>query len=804
MPQPGCFRDFVQEPLNARLDLRSPNGGVARNDLRLNFNFTLNEEGANCRRTGWKRLFADHPIGGDKNSDLHDQLLGCVEYYQQFDYVQSHPGGLTGYTYSRFIPAYSVSFPLGVSDYGHYCGYYPDANPNFSLNQLDMDQFVVRWAYIGYPYNPAAPDPTFPCQIDPGDYPGSYYYLRWSHQMPDIEVPALQEGLVGTYTAPYSLTYQVCGSTRYIREGCREAITLIGQVNSENDTRKLVAGTKSRLYVLNERTSNWRIIADGLGGPLNDDNCDCSSRRFIMDRMGGFAFFSNFYDPVLSWSFDAPTTGCNLWSASYIQDLLDLGITRARCICQWNGFLFVANVEQEGTLRPFRIFWSDFNKPLSFFPGAESLAGFSDLEAGESILNISRLGAGLRIFTDRNIYEVVMVGGDLTFNIRKLASGPSNMLKFAYSVANAGDTLYYLSENTVMMLRETDRAPIMVEWIHKAAGAIYNGVDANLLKGFTGLTAFGPINKDACDHAIGYYRQATDEVYFSWPTDDETCPNVSLCLNVRYGGADIIDHGFTAFTEFGPDAKQSVIEWFIDQQLCGWNSFLGDLVKEGLPYFQDFSAFPDPPPYILNATEDPDAALHADSWCSRLGSKTVEDFCQDCAAKLIFIGASAGDKCLKEFDPTIYYRERYTGTEAEASCPETSVGIYVQDGYVSLKQRDLNDYGVKADKLINRVAVDFDALPQTTPNTLYCQVGYAANASCVLWSEAVERDFACMTDQSDAEHAYYHTRPNELANFPFHRRGRYLTERVWISGTGGGGCLTKQTNRLRMAQGVWP
>lgn len=804
MPGPGCYKDFVTTPIIGQLDLRSPSGTLGKDDFRLAYNVTLNEQKNRCRAAGWKKLFADSPFGF-QNQDYHDQLVGCQTYYEEFSGSRSFQGGLVDIAYLYDTPGYTVTHPGSTANYGPFCGYYLDSVPPWSLTPSTLDNYVVRSPFVGYPYFSFPSDPLALCNTgDPFYYPGSYYSLSYSHQDPDEVFAPYKSGPIGLYEASYTEDYTRCGDFLYTRNGCREAITLLGQADSENGSRKLVAGTKSRLVVLNERTGNWKLIADGLGGPFDPpDNCNCSTRRFSMDKMGGYAFFTNNYDPVLEWRYDAPNAGCKLWGADYVDDLLTIGITRARVVCTWQGFLFVANVEQDGIQRPFRIFWSDFNNPTSFIPGAESLAGTTDLGAGETIMAIARLGGGLRIYTDRSIYAVTLVGGDIGFAITEIYSGP-NVLAYAYSLANAGDTHYYMSVDTVYSLRESDRVPVFTQWIDKAAGAIYVGVAQSYLKDFPLLQPFGPVNRAACDQVIGYFRRETNELFFSWPSGTNVCNDHTLRIGLTptYLGSDIIDHGFSAFTEFISDPRMTMREFFIDQQICGWDSFLGELSKEGIPYSMEVADFPNPPSNLLNDTEDPSLPGSPDSWCVRLGNKTLEDFCQDCETSITFIGACASDKTLKEFDPEVFYRERYIDTGETLECPYTVIGTYARDGYTSLLQGDLLDYGVKQDKKITRVILDFVAAEQTTPNILRCAVAYSNNAECPRWSETKEEEFACLSNFTDAEHDFYKTRPSLPALFNFSRRGRYLGYRFWLEGSGGAGCFTQITRKMRMAQGT--
>jgi hypothetical protein len=801
---PSCFKDVPTTPIVGQLDLRSPSGTLAENDFRLLYNVRLAEGKNRCRDSGWKRLFRDSPYGF-KNQDFHDQLLGCQGYYEETVQTFTSGGEVVGSEFINFTPAQTLHFAAQSYSFGTYIGYYPD-EPNISPDSMAMDEFVAWSSHTGLPYfSIPTGDATFYGYTSgsPFYYVESYYDLRYFHQEPDRIISASASEPADVVSPLDSYEYTVCGGALYPRDGCREAITLIGQVNSESGTRKLYVATRSRIATLNERTGNWKLIADGLGGPVTDDNCGCSSRRFLSATLGGFTFFTNNYDPVLQWRYDSPTASCKLWAADYVEDLLTLGITRAKCVVEWKGFFLVGAVEQDGAQRPFRIFWSDFNDPTSFIPGAESLAGFQDFSAGEEIIAMAKLGGGLRVYTNKAIYAASLVGGELVFTFEEIYSGP-NRIAFQYSLANAGDTHYYLSFDSVYRLRESDRSPTMEPWMHKAAGAIYVGVAAEYFKSFALLSPSEPVNLAACDQVIGYYRKETDELFFSWPTGTATCPNLTLRMALRYAGSDLIDYGFTAFAEFNSDTRPSVIDWLVDQQLCNWDSSFAELIKEGIPYSVDLATFPNPPDCLINPTEDPTLPSSENSWCARLGRKTIDDFCAACDDQITFIGASASDKTLKEFDDEIYYREELSDFGAELDCPYTSEATYARNGYTSLAQHDLIDYGVKLEKTIERVVIDFDALDQSTPGQLYVSVAYARNAHCPTWSEVRNKPFSCISDYSDEAAAFYHVRPNEMPVFKFMRRGGFIGLRWYLTGTGSGGCFTKVTRRMRIAQSKWP
>jgi len=135
---------------------------------------------------------------------------------------------------------------------------------------------------------------------------------------------------------------------------------------------------------------------------------------------------------------------------------------------------------------------------------------------------------------------------------------------------------------------------------------------------------------------------------------------------------------------------------------------------------------------------------------------------------------------------------------------------YVLDGYSSMIQQDMNDYGTNVEKTINKVLVDFEAAEQTTPNRLLAQMAYGAQPRCVTWKDIGEQELTCLTEQSAAEHAANNTRPNLTARYNTFYRGRYLAVRIWIDTvegqseiTGGNACLSKMVINARRAQGEW-
>lgn len=607
-------------------------------------------------------------------------------------------------------------------------------------------------------------DEYYGCFTDPVPVDGYYY------------------GDLPIYSDEYSLDY-CAGLT--VREGCREAITLLKQVGGDESNRTLIAATKSRIYASNDYTGNWRIIADGLGGSFSEDQClTCVPRRFSAAQLGNYVAFTNNFDPVIVWRIGDPPAGCNLWGAEEVIDLRVVGLQRAKCIAEFNGFLILGNVQIEGESKSSRIYWSDYNAPLSWIPSDQSLANFHEFGLGERVLRIEPLGKFLFVYTDKAIYQGVFVADpDLVFQFNTIPT--DSPLRYEHSLVNTGRAHIYLADNGVYVVTANDPRPSRYEWMHKSDASIYVGIGDDILVGFEGLDAFGEVNNAACEQVVGGYNQLDEEVWFSWPTDDNACPNMSLVLNLRYEAADLVDHGFTAFANYKPDYRPILRDWLHEEGVCVATE--EDFLKEGLP---NGLAAGDEPPYIWNEDEDPELPSHELSWCVRLGDTTIADLCVACEGAPVFVMADAHDFTLKEGNSDTYYRESYDVDEDS----------YTQDGYYTMLQSDMAHWGVDEEKILKMLAVDYDAIEQEPPSELTCEVSHAAQPRCPIWKSIGERELRCLTDSSAAQHATNNTRPDMAARYQSWYRGRYIGWRIWTGGTGGGVCFSRAVLTMSKAQ----
>jgi len=468
----------------------------------------------------------------------------------------------------------------------------------------------------------------------------------------------------GEGTPVYSTTpgsnVDYCKDIFLLGRQCREAITLLHSFRSVSGRRRLIAGTMSRLYVNNETGGNWRILADGLGGSCHDpSDCTCSPKRFTSAQLGNTVIFCNGIDPVLVWQSDEAPNGCYGWSADYLMDLLALNISTAEVCGVYQGFLFIGDVTADGERIPSRLHWCDYNNPLHWAPGFESLAGFHDFGQGETILVVKPIGGKIRIYTDRAIYDGTIVADDRLFSFQEVYRG-ERIPVYRHGFVNGGDFHMFMGEDTIYIMSEYDREPTPFEWCHLASGAVFRGLPSSWITAIDELDAFPPINDRNCNNIVGGWDGLNEAAWFSWPTGDDQCPSQSLILWPKRRKASLVDHGFTAFVTHQPDQDLQVRDFLASYGLC--DPATGRLEKESVFCSEDYT--PVNYPYLRNATEDPDLPMEPDSFFAQLCNICIEDICQTCDVPSTFIMACAEGQNLVEFTRDSYVREVYIEGES--------------------------------------------------------------------------------------------------------------------------------------------
>jgi hypothetical protein len=772
---PSQYKLIPVRPVSGLFDQRSLPDEIGAGSFTLVKNASVRAIGKRCRRGGWVKLL-DGVNESYNNESLADQLIGEQVYYDSYSAFLSGGGAFDHYAQfyywpSEYVSGYSQVTSDSLNHLGNPYGVLPFA---FTPNAC--------WVYFYYGGPPNAYYRTFCHEGAAGYVVDGYGY--------GPEVPI--------YDPVFGYEYLYCGENPLVRGGCQEAITYLAEFRSPRNFRKLLAGTKSRLYSLNERTGNWRILADGLGGTVDAtlDCTGCSQRRFLSAQLDSILILTNNFDEVLYYFFDdsaLPGDGsnCDLWSARPIPDLQDLNITKVGCVAEHKGFMFYCDVEQDGTYYPHRAIWSDYKNPISVIPTTDSLAGFQDIGSGERILRAESLGDYLYFYTDQAIHRASLVSTAEIWNFEQIYRGPDAM-KFKFSFVNTGDEHFYLSEDKIMVMTLSDANPIEVSWMRPSSPVIFAGINEF-------ETSYGILNNDACDLVTGGYNSVLKELWWSWPTGDNSCPDVSLVFNLtrQQQAADLVDHGFTAFCVYESDRLPTVADWLVELGVCD-RAELPPTIKEGEPASDDVEPTGSPT-CIWNATEDPDLPASADSLCAVLAEKYPEDFCASCSGRKRFVMADAEDRCLKEYADSVFYREQLVN------------GFYVLQAYDSILESGSENLRIDQEKVCKELTAEYAAQPQTSPSTLLAWIGYGAQADCLSWRNIrpVSPDgtvqagveLRCLSDFSASQHQANQTRPGFGASFPTAVRGKFLAYRLVCRGTGGSFCISSiQMNIARAEQ----
>ena len=642
------FKNVTVKPVTGIFDTLSSPDTIGVGNFKVVKNATTRATRNRQRAGGWRRLFADDDPYN--NQDLHDQLLDQQSYYGSYVAHAMGGGNQVGFGYpyqypATVIPGHDV-FPPAA---GPYCpAYYPDYGEGYG-----PDLCSIFYPFVGFPYE-FRPYSYSACNTGyPSYFALPYFYVSCPTFIPEQDIQSYPYGPgFPVYSPEFAYDYVYCQDL-FFRPGCREAITALGELVLSTG-RKLFAATMSRVYEYNQSSGSWRVLADGLGNSgYTNLQCTCNSVRGIFAKFGAYLVYTNNFDPVLIYLLGSDPNECTQQALQPITDLLVLGITRAGGAIEYKGFLFIWDYEESGERQGGSVRWSDFEDPNSFIESDTSLAGFATIAVGETILRAEPLGNWLIFYTDRSIIRCSLVGGEDVFNFENIYEGSQSTgdaLKYKFSLINAGDIHLYLGESDVWAFTQFDTRPVMVPWITKACGMIFNGISED-------DATYERLNEDACNLVTGGYNERTKEAYLSWPTGDNVCPNVTLRFNLKFSAADLVDHGFTAFHTFRKELRPTFGQWLEDLGVCERGTQVGTGPRDGAICAgseQDVPMLL----YMRNETEDPDLPVHPQSLCAQLQGKTLDEFCRDCAAPDTFIMADATDFCLKQAEEDIFYRER--------------------------------------------------------------------------------------------------------------------------------------------------
>lgn len=639
------FKVIPTRPMVGVFDTLSSADEIGYGNWRVVKNATTRSTRNRQRGGGWRRAFAD--IVPYNNQDLHDQLTDRLSYYDTYFGHAMGGGGVSGYGYPYFVPAYTQDdFTIQPPANQMYCGVYIGDYPYYEYNGCD-----VFYPFIGFPHRLLPASPEICNTGAPDFYAHSFLYTSCQFFYDEVDFSGYFYGPpFAIYSSQFSYDFIYCGTTVNQMSGCREAVTMLNEIVTSTG-RKLIAATMSRVYELNQSAGNWRILAAGLGNAgYSIAQCGCNETRGMSATMGGYLMFTNNFDQPTIYFVGDPSSGCGLDSLQIITDLDALNVTRAGGVVSWKGFSIFFDLTEDGNRYGGDVIWSDLENPNSYIESDTSFAGRATIAVGETILAAAPIGNWLIIYTDKSIIRATLVGGDDVFNFERIYNG-GNALKYKFSLINCGDTHLYLGESDVYMFTQFDTRPISVNWITRAAGMIFNGIEED-------DASYQPINKDACHMVTGGWSDEKREAWLSWATADNTCPDVTLRFNLKFNTADYVDHGFTSYLTFRPDNRPTIGQWIEDMGICLRGTQVATGLKDGPTCDAATNIVENPPLYIRNPEENPDLPVHPDSLCSRLAGKSIDDFCSDCAAPTRFLSASAEDFTIKQQEDEIYYRER--------------------------------------------------------------------------------------------------------------------------------------------------
>lgn len=562
----------------------------------------------------------------------------------------------------------------------------------------------------------------------------------------------------------------------------REIPLFLQEFNGTTNNRKLVCGTLSRLYCLNQRSGNWAIIADGLGGGLNE------RRRWQSAQVLDTVIFSNNYNELISWNIGQQSTDLMPDATSTIESLsVDTGIalTRAAVLYAWKGVVFMGDVVMDGARYAHRVVWSDFNAPLDWDPGKDgTIAGYQDLAFGERVLAFRELGDYLLCYTNKAIWQIAAVGGDEVWNFRSTYSdykSGEGCLAYRHTLCNVGDAHIFAGKDGIYLYNLTYQKPEQPEWLYVATKEMFDNIDP-----------------DKCELHNAGYQPVTKHYWLSWASLDDDLPAKTFIADMRHLVSAEVDAGFISFANYTSDITMSLRDWLLSICACSvteMNALGIGYLKEGLPRI-DANTICDITPASIYTSEgfeidgytienylkdSPDA----DSLCAVMaanGIEQIDDLCSGCVEDDVFLGISASDYCIKEIGD-VYARDICSNPTAEGSTGTNgytaSVGQYTSGGYYSR----LMTGAILVDGAIRGVELEMQAEAQASPPEIKLTVGVSGHAvdprteNCaILWRPQVinKHYLACQSETTSAQHLAAGTRPANRIYWPLHIVGKFI------------------------------
>ena len=491
-------------------------------------------------------------------------------------------------------------------------------------------------------------------------------------------------------------------------DGATDPIRALYVHVSPSGHRRLFAASGSIYSQLHD--GRWRTLYTGVPG-----------ERYQFASVGDRVFATN----------SETTPKCHVLDSSTFADIPDLetiGLSRAGMVVAWKGILFFGDVVMDHVRIGHRVVWSDLESPMRFEPTTDSIAGFQDLDPGETILAGIPMGDNLYLFTTLSIWRVTVVGGEAYLSFQQVYHdrNGAGCLAARYSIAVWKDTAIYVSREGIQTFGSYSAVPDQPSWMFHATAGLETG------------------DLSKCREISVAIRARDGELWVSYPSGSSEVANRTVVLNLNYQSSDEVDHGFTAMLSGVLDDSMEVIEWL--------------RVKVGCSSASINALFP-PTDGEVRPTFDGTP-------------QTIEEFCADesnfpectgCPSKERFLAVSATDGAIKSIEDDYFARDQWTGVAYEAV------------GYGSRWVTGALHFGNTNWKRVSEIVLGLLPVASVTPRTLNLTVSTSGNPGDVLAPVCTLRSFP-MKSRSIAcpATAVSGTQPNAHFRWPVLVEGRYL------------------------------
>ncbi len=135
------------------------------------------------------------------------------------------------------------------------------------------------------------------------------------------------------------------------------------------------------------------------------------------------------------------TAGSGDANITFTSEAANINLTKAKCVAQYNNFLFLGNVVVGGITHKSRIVWSNIKDDLTWL--ATSFIDISK-DDGQQIVALQVLSDRLVVFKERSIYNVLFTGdSDIPFTVEKSDSNVGTIAQ--HSVQEVENGLVFMS-----------------------------------------------------------------------------------------------------------------------------------------------------------------------------------------------------------------------------------------------------------------------------------------------------------------------------------------------------------------------